>query len=54
LYETATLNLTPELTAQAFLTQAVNNDFRIANRQRIDFVLVYNVLAAVRRTNWFR
>ncbi len=54
LYETATVNLTPELTAQAFLTQAVNNDFRIANRQRIDFVLVYNVLAAVRRTNWFR
>jgi hypothetical protein len=54
LYETATVTLTQELTAQAFLTQAINNDFRIANRQRIDLVLVYNVLGTMRRANWFR
>ena len=51
-FETASAKLTPELTAQLFMTQAVDNDFAVPNQRRIDVVLVYNVLAGMRRAGW--
>ena len=54
LYHSASLNLPGDLTAQLFMTRAVNNDVPLPNRQRIDIVLVYNLLAGVGRTSWFR
>jgi hypothetical protein len=54
LYETVAVRLLPELSAHLFMTQAVNNDFVLSNRRRVDVVLLYNVLGALQRHGWFR
>lgn len=53
-FETASVKLTRELTAQLFMTQAVNNDFAVPNKHRIDVVVIYNVLTGMRRAGWLR
>jgi hypothetical protein len=49
LFETASFRISQDLTAQLFLTQAVNNGFAIPNDQRIDVILAANVLGAIKR-----
>jgi len=44
-----TVTFLPELTLSAFYTHAFNNDFDIANNQRFDLILSYNVLKALQR-----
>ena len=44
LFASTTLALGPAVTASAYLTRAVANDFAVANRTRVDFILTYNVL----------
>lgn len=53
-YGTASVRLSRELTAQLFVTRAVDNRIPIPNRDRIDVILAWNVLAGLRRTSWFR
>jgi hypothetical protein len=44
-----TLPLTPALNVQLFVTQSLGNDFTVSNRTRIDAVVNYDVLSAVRQ-----
>jgi hypothetical protein len=43
------VTILPELSAIVFYTHAINNDFAIANNQRLDLILNYNVLKALQR-----
>jgi hypothetical protein len=43
------LTLVPELTCSLFYTHAVDTDYTIPNKQRLDIVLVYNVLKALQQ-----
>jgi hypothetical protein len=54
LYEQATLKVTRDLSVSAFLTQAVNNSYAVANARRIDLVVVFNALGPVQRAGMFR
>jgi hypothetical protein len=42
-----TVTFLPELTLSAFYTHGFNNDFAVANNQRLDLILTYNVLKAL-------
>jgi hypothetical protein len=44
-----TVTFLPELTLSAFYTHAFDNDFTVANNQRLDLILSYNVLKALQR-----
>jgi hypothetical protein len=48
-YETATVSLTRELAASFFATQAVHNSFAVTNKTRIDAVITFNAVAALKR-----
>ena len=43
----STLTFLPELTLSAFYTHGFDNDFAVANNQRFDLILTYNVLKAL-------
>jgi hypothetical protein len=45
----STVTFLPELTLSAFYTHGFNNDFTVANNQRFDLILTYNVLKALQR-----
>ena len=45
----ASVTILPELTLSAFYTHAYGNDFAVANNQRFDTILSYNVLKALQR-----
>jgi hypothetical protein len=44
-----TITIVPELVASVFYTHAFANDFTVANNQRLDLVLSYNVLRALQQ-----
>jgi hypothetical protein len=48
-YGGGSLNLLPELMLAVFYTHALSNDYAIANNQRLDVVLSYNVLRALQQ-----
>jgi len=48
-YGGGSLNLLPELMLAVFYTHALSNDYAIANDQRLDVVLSYNVLKALQQ-----
>jgi hypothetical protein len=48
-YGGGSINLLPELMATVFYTHAIANDFAIANHQRLDVALSYNVLKALQQ-----
>ena len=48
-YAIVTARLARGLTLQPFITHALANDFSVSNRTRLDIVLSYDVLAALRR-----
>jgi hypothetical protein len=53
-FATGSFALTPELTASAFAGRGVANDFAVSNRTRVDFILSYDLLNAVRRARLMR
>jgi hypothetical protein len=48
-YVGGSINLLPELMLAVFYTHALSNDYPIANHQRLDIVLSYNVLKALQQ-----
>ena len=49
IFETATFKVTPELSFQLFMTQAVKNPYPVSNRFRYDVIAAYNVLGRIQR-----
>jgi hypothetical protein len=54
LFAHAKFNLIHSLSAEAFIQQAVGNDFWISNDVRLDLVLTYDLLPAFRQLGLFR
>lgn len=52
-YQHGTVKLTKELSALVFITEAVHNDFAVANHRRIDLILAYTALASLQRAGLF-
>jgi hypothetical protein len=48
-YGGGSINLLPALMVAVFYTHALANDYAIANQQRLDIVLSYNVLKALQQ-----
>jgi hypothetical protein len=52
-FTNGSLTLSPELSASVFYTHGADNEFAVANQQRLDVILTYNVLKTMQRTGLF-